>query len=174
MKKKLKPYYGMVNGREELLVSLKNFRDTYSNEIKKHPILMPRYARKNKDGKKAYSSGTPRSAWVAILGIPTISIDGAKQRCSFRYESLTAALSVLKWEADEEEFNTQETIFEDETEEAHEEQDGEKRDVLYSVDSVQTLLLQMIDQKLDCILKEHGVSFVLDESKLLKLQKLKD
>lgn len=175
MKKQLRPYYGLVNGQETMLVSIVNFRSVYSTELRRHPILGTGYVYRYCDG-KSRTHGTPAAAWLSILGIQPIATDGNKQKCAFRYNELVAVLSALKWEADDEEPGKEpgEKVSEENkqssipTAKAVEGEEPTDENEYISFDCFTAIAVQVIDQKLDRIMSELGVTFQLDEEKLLR------
>ena len=173
MKKELKPYYGMVEGKETLLVSLMNFRQVYSTELKKHPLLNGANKCVDKNG-KTRSRGTPRAAWFPLLGINPVGTDGSKQKCAFRYTELVAVLAALKWVADDEDETPksqnegeQETPTIPNQETIEDEEDNDNNEPI-TLEVLTALTTQIINQKLDRLLKELGIDFKPNENELIK------
>ena len=149
MKKELKRENGTINGKPEVFVSIRNLRYVYSNEMRKHPMLM--YT--NKHGSNAYD-------WLAVLGVVPVKKDGASKRAQFIASQLEDAIKKAGWEADDD--PNAETV----SPELNGNDDEEPK---FSAMSAMLFLLQVVNQKVDFLINKLGEKFELDESKIIKL-----
>ena len=149
MKKELKRENGTINGKPEVFVSIRNLRYVYSNEMRKHPMLM--YT--NKHGSNAYD-------WLAVLGVVPVKKDGSSKRAQFIASQLEDAIKKVGWEADDD--PNAETV-------TPEGPDNDDEGPKYSAMSVMLFMLQVVNQKVDFLINKLGEKFELDESKILKL-----
>lgn len=152
MKKELKRENGTINGKPEVFVSIRNLRYVYSNEMRKHPMLM--YT--NKHGSNAYD-------WLAVLGVVPVKKDGASKRAQFIASQLEDAIKKAGWDADDD--PNAETV-------ASEEDENAEKDQKISAMSEILKLLQINNQMLCFLINKLGEEFELDESKIIKLEDL--
>lgn len=155
MKKQLTITNSLYRGQMRALVSIRNFRKVYSNEIKKHPALVTTI--RIIDGKDV-SSGIRSDIWQSEIGIMPVKPDGASKRTFFLLDELSRKLEELKWEPDNMAIDSDPEVTEEEPESGNED--------YFSAQSVHGLLLGMLNQKLDFIIESLGGGFELDESKL--------
>ena len=152
MKKELSYIEGMLNGKPELFVSIRNLRATYSEEISKHPELT--WNLKNR---------THPLRWMEVLGVLPVRQDGKQKYTVFVKHELERALNEKGWVAD--------SVEAKEPEGSDGEDESEPR---YSLLSVVVFMLQVLNQKFDFIISQLGGKFVLDESKLLRIDSSED
>ena len=163
MKKKLTPQFKPYRGQKRYVVAIRAFRRAYSNELKNHKALLPVQQNPGAYGKPR-AQGVTVGAWKSVLGIKPIKIDTGHNRTWFLWDELSDRLEELKWVPDDETIDTDSQIAEEGTE--------VNEDTLYTAESVISLQLQIQRQMMECILKELGVKFVLDESALLPLEEV--
>nr|AIF26386.1 hypothetical protein [uncultured bacterium fosmid pJB16B1] len=143
MKAKLVYKDGTLNGRPEKFVTLRSVRTAYASSLPK--CLAAR----------GQNSHADPILWQEELGIRPYSPDGITKRTCLIANEFHAVVDKYGWKVD------------DVVEEA--EVDDDNGEEFYSLESANSILLQIINQKLDKIMSELGVDFVIDDAKLMKM-----